>query len=151
MLREFQPIWINTHFNCREEITPEARLATSRIVDGGIPLGNQTVLLRGINDSREALESLFRGLVRMRVRPYYLFHPHRIAGTSHLRVSVERGLELMRGLRGTLSGFAIPQFVVDTRAGKIPLLPNYLLGRDGEDYLFENNRGEIWREKIDSR
>lgn len=146
ILSRYHPVWVNTHFNAPEELTPEAALAVRHLVDNGIPVGNQSVLLRGVNDSRDRMVALLRGLVKMRVRPYYLFHPHRVAGTDHLRVPLQTGLDLMRSLRGNISGFAIPTYVLDTKSGKIPLTPNYSLGRDGDDYIFENNRGEIWRE-----
>ena len=146
MLAQYHPIWVNTHFNNPAELTPEANLAIANLVNAGIPVGNQSVLLRGINDDLTTMKELLRGLVRMRVRPYYLFHPHRIAGTDHLRVPLSTGIDIMRGLRGNLSGFAIPTYVVDTKSGKIPVTPNYMLGRDGDDIIFENNRGEIWRE-----
>lgn len=146
MLARYHPVWVNTHFNAPEELTPEAALAVSNLVNNGIPVGNQSVLLRGVNDTRDRMVALLRGLVKMRVRPYYLFHPHRVAGTDHLRVPLQTGLDLMKSLRGNISGFAIPTYVLDTKSGKIPLSPNYLLGRDGDDFIFENNRGEIWRE-----
>lgn len=146
MIAKYHPVWVNTHFNCAEELTPEATIAIQNLVNEGIPVGNQAVLLKGVNDTTPRLTELLRGLVRMRVRPYYLFHPHLVAGTKHLRVPIETGLNLMKSLRGNLSGFAIPSYVLDTRSGKIPLTPNYILGRDGDDFIFENNRGEIWRE-----
>jgi lysine 2,3-aminomutase len=149
MLSKYHPIWVNTHFNCVEEMTPEAIVAIENLVNAGIPVGNQSVLLKGVNDTYEKLSTLLRTLIKHRVRPYYLFHPHRVAGTKHLRVSLETGQNLMRSLRGNISGYAIPQYVVDTMSGKIPVTPNYFLGKDGDEYLFENNRGEIWREKID--
>lgn len=148
MLARFHPIFVNTHFNCAEELTPEAQLAISNLVDAGIPVGNQSVLLRGVNDQRDKQLRLLRGLLRMRVRPYYLFHPHLIEGTAHLRVPVDQGLALMRSLRGQITGLGIPSYIVDTPAGKVPLLPNHILGQDGDDLLLEDPRGQIWREPM---
>ena len=145
-LAQFHPIWVNTHFNCVEELSSEACQALDNLLSAGIPVGNQSVLLRGVNDSTEALSSLCRRLVQARVRPYYLFHPHLVRGTSHLRVSVKKGLEITKALRGKLSGFAIPSYVVDTPSGKVPINPNHILGHDGDDLLLEDLNGEVWRE-----
>lgn len=147
MLARHHPLWVNTQFNCAEEITPEARRALANLVDHGIPVGNQAVLLRGVNDAVERMMALSRALMAARVRPYYLFHPHRVAGTDHLRVPVDRGIDIIRRMRGNITGLAIPTFVVDTPSGKIPLMPQHILGRDGNDLILENPRGEIWREK----
>jgi lysine 2,3-aminomutase len=147
ILSKYHPIWVNTHFNCVEEITAEAIQALNNLVDAGIPVGNQSVLLRGINDSVEKMMDLCRTLVRHRVRPYYLFHPHLVEGTEHLRPSVSKGLAIVKGLRGKLSGFAIPTYIVDTPSGKVPIQHNYILGQDGQDLLLETPRGDIWREK----
>lgn len=145
-LARFHPIWVNTHFNCPEELTPEAKMAVENLVNAGIPVGNQSVLLKGVNDSTERLLALSRGLLKMRARPYYLFHPHRIEGTEHLRISVRKGLEIVKGMRGNITGFGIPTYALDTPSGKIPLAHNFVLGQDGEDLIFEDIRGEIWRE-----
>lgn len=147
MLAKYHPIWVNTHFNCVEEITPEAAQALRNLTDAGIPVGNQAVLLRGINDTSEKIINLCRTLVRHRVRPYYLFHPHLVEGTEHLRTSVSTGLRIMKSLRGNLSGYAIPTYIVDTPSGKVPINHNYILGTDGSDLILETPRGEIWREK----
>src|SRR6185312_12846758 len=101
--------------------------------DAGIPVGNQSVLLRGVNDTVARHLPLLRGLLRARVRPYYLFHPHLVEGTEHLRVPVDQGLRLMKGLRGNITGLGIPTYIVDTPSGKVPLMPNHVLGVDGED------------------
>ena len=129
------------------ELTPEAGYALTLLADHGIPIGNQSVFLRGVNDSVEKMQDLCRGLVRYRTRPYYLFHPHLVAGTAHLRPSVETGLAVMKGLRGKLSGLAIPTYVLDTPSGKVPLQHSHVLGREGKDLLLEDLHGEIWREK----
>jgi lysine 2,3-aminomutase len=146
-LARFHPVFVNTHFNCVEELTPEAVAAVANLVNAGIPVGNQSVLLAGVNDSEDAMLALLRGLLKARVRPYYLFHPHRIAGTAHLRVPVERGLAIMRWLRGRITGLGLPSYVIDTPGGKVPVGPDYILGRDGEDLLMSTPRGDIWREQ----
>ena len=146
-ISKYHPVWVNTHFNCEEELTPEAELAVANLVNHGIPVGNQAVLLKGVNDSNERMLELCRGLLRMRVRPYYVFHPHTVAGTEHLRLSVKRGLKIMKSLRGNITGFGIPTYALDTPSGKIPIGYNHVLGEDGDDLILETIRGEIWREK----
>jgi lysine 2,3-aminomutase len=146
-LARFHPIFVNTHFNCAEELTPEAVQAVANLADAGIPVGNQAVLLRGVNDTPERLLALCRALLRARVRPYYLFHPHLVEGTEHLRVPVDHGLRLMRSLRGNITGMGIPTYVVDTPEGKVPLMPDHVLGRDGRDLIVTDPRGRIWRER----
>ena len=146
-LAKYHPVFVNTHFNCAEELTPEARQAVANLVDAGIPVGNQSVLLRNVNDTPQRMMPLLRGLLRARVRPYYLFHPHRVAGTEHLRVPVKTGIELMKKLRGNITGLAIPTYILDTPSGKVPLTPNHILREDGDDLVIEDCRGEIWREK----
>jgi lysine 2,3-aminomutase len=143
MLRKYHPIWINTHFNHPREITPEAIMACTRLVDAGIPLGNQTVLLRGVNDRPQIMEELCRGLVRMRVRPYYLFQCDLVPGVEHFRTPIARGIEIMEYLRGRLSGLAIPLYVVDAPGGggKIPVLPNYLISSSPTHTVFRNFEG----------
>jgi lysine 2,3-aminomutase len=125
MLRRHHPLWINTHFNHPAELTPEAARACARLADAGIPLGNQTVLLRGVNDRIETLETLFRGLLRLRVRPYYLLQCDPVRGVSHFRVPLRRALGLVDELRARLTGLAVPAFVLDAAEGpgKVPLLP----------------------------
>ncbi|MBC7658336.1 MAG: KamA family radical SAM protein [Chitinophagaceae bacterium] len=147
ILAKYHPVFVNTHFNCAEEITPEAALAVANLVNNGIPVGNQAVLLKGVNDSPERMMALCRSLLKIRARPYYVFHPHSVQGTEHLRVSVRRGLEVMKSLRGNITGMGIPAYIMDTPSGKIPLQHNYILGIDGEDLILETIRGEIWREK----
>lgn len=146
ILAKYHPIFVNTHFNCAEEMTPEARQAIANLVDAGIPVGNQAVLLHGINDTPAQMMDLCRTLVRNRVRPYYVFHPHMIEGTEHFRVSIQRGLEIMKSLRGNLSGYAIPTYALDTPSGKVPITESHLLGVDGNDLLLQDVRGAIWRE-----
>jgi len=117
-LRRFHPIWVMTHFNHPKELTPAAVRACARLADAGFPVMNQTVLLRGINDDEATLERLFRGLVRARVRPYYLLQMDPVRGSSHLRTPLARGVELMAALQGRVSGIALPKFVCDTPGGK---------------------------------
>jgi lysine 2,3-aminomutase len=126
LLQRHHPLYLNTHFNHPRELTPAAGEACQRLADAGIPLGNQSVLLRGVNDDAGTLRSLFRGLLRLRVRPYYLHHSDLVAGTAHLRTTIETGLSLVAALRNTLPGMAIPQYVIDLPGGrgKVPLLPD---------------------------
>ena len=147
ILSKYHPVWVNTHFNHVAELTEEASVALNNLVNHGIPVGNQSVLLKGVNDSPEAMMDLCRGLIRNRVRPYYVFHAHMVAGTRHLRVPVSRGLEIMKSLRGQLSGYGIPSYILDTPSGKVPLTHQHILGTDGNDLLVEDLRGEIWRER----
>ena len=128
MLRRHHPLFINTHFNHVKELTPEARAGCERLVDAGIPVGNQTVLLRGINSSVRALRGLMRGLLRSRVRPYYLFQGDTVLGTDHLRTPVEAAQELYKGLRGWMNGMAVPMLVLDAPGGggKVPIVPSYI-------------------------
>ncbi len=147
MLEQFHPIWLNTHFNHPKELTPEAAEACDRLTRAGIPVGNQTVLLAGINDDAETMKRLCEGLVRMRVRPYYVYQAQLLEGTGHFRVPIERGIEIFRALRGRTSGYAIPQYVLDTPYGKVPLDYPYLRGREGDQIVVESFDGRIWREK----
>lgn len=146
LLARFHPLWINTHFNCPEELSPEATAAIDTLLSRGIPVGNQSVLLAGVNDSTERLKALLEGLVRMRVRPYYLYQAQTVEGTAHLRVPIEKGLDLMRSLRGNTTGFAIPQYILDTPTGKIPLSPNQIVGRDQNDVVLIDIKQNHWRE-----
>ena len=121
MLERYHPLWVNTHFNHPKELTPEAAEACDRLARAGIPVGNQSVLLRGVNDDVATMKALCEGLVRMRVRPYYCYQAQLLEGTAHFRVPIERGVEIFRALRGRTSGFAIPLYVLDTPYGKVPL------------------------------
>lgn len=147
MLRRHHPLWINTHFNHPAELTPEAARACARLADAGIPLGNQTVLLRGVNDRLEVLEALFTGLLRMRVRPYYLLQADPVRGTGHFRTPVRRGLELIGALRERMSGLAVPTFIVDMPGGggKIPLLPSSYLGQEDGHAILRTGSGNTYR------
>ncbi len=146
MLAKYHPFWLNTHFNCAEEITPDAALAIDKLTRRGIPVGNQAVLLKGVNDSVEKMKALIEGLVRIRVRPYYLYQAQIVAGTEHMRVPIEKGLDIMRALRGNTTGFAIPQYVLDTPTGKIPLSPDFIQGRKADGVVLDELRGGSWTE-----
>ncbi len=139
-------VWLSLHFSHPAEITPEVAAACDLLADSGIPLGSQTVLLRGINDDPEILKQLFHGLVKMRVRPYYLYQADPVVGTGHLRTSIERGLEIMAQLRGHTSGYAVPTYVVDAPGGggKIPLQPETVVGRHGGVWQLRNWAGDVF-------
>jgi lysine 2,3-aminomutase len=144
LLKEYHPLYINTHFNHPSEITAESSLACTMLADAGIPLGCQTVLLKGINDDAETLKKLFLGLLRIRVKPYYLFQADLTRGTNHFRTSTATGITIMRQLYGHISGMAIPTYALDgpKGKGKIPLTPQYILAQ-GDILFFENYQGEV--------
>jgi len=144
VLRAHHPLFVNTHFNHVKELTPQAQAACERMVDAGIPVGNQTVLLRGINSSVRSLRALMRGLLRARVRPYYLFQGDTVIGTDHLRTPVEAAQELWRGLRGWMNGMAVPQLVLDAPGGggKVPIAPSYIDELGPDEVIVTTYRGE---------
>lgn len=146
MLEKYHPIWINTHFNHPKELTQDAANACEKLVSAGIPVGNQTVLLRGINDSVDTLKALFEGLVTMRVRPYYLYQAQLIGGTAAFRTSIEKGMKLMELLRGRTSGFALPDYILDTPYGKVPLNRSYVMGRAGDHVVMNTYQEKLWAE-----
>lgn len=141
MLEQYHPIWLNTHFNHPKEITPEAAEACDRLLRHGIPVQNQTVLLEGINDNVETMRKLMTELLKIRVRPYYIYHCDNVTGVSHFATSIKRGQEIMRGLVGYTTGFAVPQYVLTTPLGKIPLWEENLYKEDG-DYWVKNYKGQ---------
>ncbi len=145
MLRKHHPLWINTHFNHPQELTPESARACAMLADAGIPLGNQSVLLRGINDDPKTMVELCRGLVRMRVRPYYLYQCDLVRGVEHFRTPISRGIEIMEYMRGRLSGIAIPTFIVDAPhgGGKIPVLPTYVVSQSPTHTVLRNFEGML--------
>jgi len=147
MLKKYQPIWINTHFNHPNEITDHSIKACGKIVDAGIPLGNQNVLLRGVNDNSATLKELYLKLVKMRVRPYYMYQCDLAIGISHFRTPVDTGINIMRDLRGYISGYAIPSFVIDAPegGGKIPVNPEYVISIDKTQVIMKNYKGEIYK------
>lgn len=146
MLKKYHPIWINTHFNHPNEITEDSAIACRKIADAGIPLGNQTVLLKGVNDRADVLKDLFTNLVKNRVRPYYLYQCDLSVGLGHFRTNVEVGMDIMKNLRGFISGFAIPTFVIDAPkgGGKIPINPEYIVDMDAEKVIMKNYKDEIY-------
>lgn len=143
ILKKYHPLYINTHFNHPRELTKEAETACNLLVNAGIPMGCQTVLLKGINDNSQTLKSLFLGLLKMRVKPYYLFQTDLTLGTNHLRTSTKTGINLMQQLIGHISGMAIPTFALDAPGGKgkIPLSPQYII-ESGANLKFKNYLGE---------
>ena len=143
MLRRYHPLYINTHFNHPAELTDEAAAACGLLADAGIPLGCQTVLLRGVNDSPEIIRRLFCGLLRMRVRPYYLMQADLTSGTAHFRTDIRTGLKIMQSLIGTVSGMAVPTYVLDAPGGKgkIPLTPDYVTALRADTLEFVNFQG----------
>lgn len=144
MLEKYHPIWLNTHFNHPKEITPEAAAACDRLLRHGVPVQNQTVLLKGINDDLETMRSLLKDLLKIRVRPYYLYHCDNVTGVSHFATSVEKGREIMRGLLGHMTGFAVPQYIVTTKLGKIPLWEEQF-HQDDQGYWLENYNHDVMR------
>ncbi|HEX2139932.1 MAG TPA: KamA family radical SAM protein [Woeseiaceae bacterium] len=147
ILKRYHPLWMSLHFTHPDELTPEVADACGRLADAGVPLGSQTVLLRGVNDELETLRALMHGLLRIRVKPYYLYQCDPISGSAHFRTPVEKGVELIRGLRGHTTGYAVPTFVVDAPAGggKIPIAPDYVQGYDGGDLLLNSYDGGTYR------
>ncbi len=146
LLARYHPIWVNTHFNHPKELTDDAAEAVAKLAAAGVPVGNQTVLLRGINDDAATMKALCEGLVRMRVRPYYLYQAQVIGGTAHFRTPIETGMAIMQALRGRTSGFAIPTYVLDTPYGKVPLNRSYVRGRAGDYVVMESYDGRLWAE-----
>ncbi len=144
LLKRFHPLFINTHFNHPDELTPAAVAALGMLADAGIPLGCQTVLLRGVNDTPAVMMELMHRLLMARVRPYYIYMADQVAGAEHFRTSVQTGIEIMRALRGWTSGLAIPYFVIDAPGGggKIPILPEYVESMNEEEVVLRNFRGE---------
>jgi lysine 2,3-aminomutase len=147
MLKKYHPLWMSIHITHPDELTPEMSAACIRLADAGIPLGSQTVLLSGINDSVFTMTRLVHGLLQIRVRPYYLYQCDPIPGSSHFRTPISKGLEIIQGLRGHTTGYAVPTFVVDAPGGggKIPLLPEYAIGWDKGDLMMRNYEGNIFR------
>jgi lysine 2,3-aminomutase len=150
MLRKYHPIYINTHFNHPDELTPAAVRGLGMLADAGIPLGCQTVLLRGVNDDVDVMKRLMQKLLAARVRPYYIYMCDNVAGVEHFKTSVEKGLEIVEGLRGWTSGLAVPHFVIDAPGGggKIPLLPEYVVRLTNDEIVLRNFRGRqyVWKQ-----
>ncbi|MBI3193945.1 MAG: KamA family radical SAM protein [Ignavibacteriae bacterium] len=146
IIKKYHPIYVNTHFNHPWECTPEAKRACEMLADAGVPVGNQAVLMKGVNDDAEVMKELFRKLLTMRVRPYYLYQADITKGTDYFRTPVSKGLEIMDKLRGHTSGLAIPAYVIDAPGGggKIPILPQYVIGRAGKNIILRNYKYEIF-------
>lgn len=147
VLRKYHPLWMSIHFLHPDECTPESAKACGRLSDSGIPLGSQTVLLKGVNDNVDTMKQLVHRLLKMRVRPYYLYQCDPISGSSHFRTPVEKGLEIIEGLRGHTTGYAVPTYVIDAPGGggKIPLQPNYVVGREDDFLVLRNFEGKTYR------
>jgi len=145
MLKKYHPIWVNTHFNHPNEITADAIAACERLANAGVPLGNQSVLLAGVNDCVHVMKELVQNLVKIRVRPYYIYQCDLSRGLSHFRTPVAKGIEIIEGLRGHTSGFSVPTFVVDAPGGggKIPVMPNYLVSHGTHKVILRNYEGVI--------
>jgi lysine 2,3-aminomutase len=147
MLKKHHPLWMSIHFTHPTELTPEVTESTARLADAGIPLGSQTVLLKGVNDDGAVMKTLMQGLLKRRVKPYYLYQCDPIRGSGHFRTSVDKGLEIIKALRGHTTGYATPMFCIDAPGGggKILLAPDPIAGRDGGDLLLRNFEGNIYR------
>ena len=146
MLKKYHPLYLNVHFNHPHELTEESERACGLLADAGIPLGNQTVLLRDVNDDPEVMKTLVTRLLRMRVRPYYLFQMDLVKGTYHFRTRVETGLKIIESLIGHTSGLAVPRYVIDAPngGGKIPIQPDYLVGIEEDKIVLRNYEGEVY-------
>lgn len=146
MIKKYHPIYVNTHFNHPWEITEESTKACTMLADAGVPVGCQTVLLKGVNDDPEVMRELMKKLLAIRVRPYYIYQADLTKGANHFRTPIDVGLEIMDHLRGHISGLAVPQFVIDAPGGggKIPLLPDYVLARDKEKIILRNYKNEVF-------
>src|SRR6266566_3333878 len=144
ILKKYHPLYINTHFNHPDELTPAAVQALGMLADAGIPLGCQTVLLKGVNDDAAVMKSLMQKLLTARVRPYYIYMCDQVAGAEHFRTTIEKGLEIIKALRGWTSGLAVPHFVIDAPGGggKIPLLPQYVESVTDEEVVLRNYAGQ---------
>lgn len=145
MLKKYHPLWVNIQFNHPNEITEESTAACARLVDTGIPVGNQSVLLNGVNDCVHVMRKLVRKLVQIRVRPYYIYQCDLSLGLSHFRTSVAKGMEVMEGLQGHTTGFAVPMYVIDAPGGggKIPIIPNHIVSQGHRKYVLRNFEGRI--------
>lgn len=146
VLKKYHPLWMSVHSNHPREITEEVRAALGRLADAGIPLGNQSVLLRGVNDQAETLKELFHKLLLCRVRPYYLYQCDLITGSAHLRTTIREGQEIMEQLRGHTTGYAVPTYVVDGPGGggKIPIGPSYIVGMADNRVILKNYKGDVY-------
>jgi lysine 2,3-aminomutase len=140
MMKKYHPLFVSVHFTHPDELTPETRRACGMLADAGMPLGSQTVLLKGVNDDPATMKSLMQKLLTVRVRPYYIYQCDLIPGSSHFRTNIEKGIEIIENLRGHTSGYAVPQFVIDAPGGggKIPILPSYVVESGPEKWVLRN-------------
>jgi lysine 2,3-aminomutase len=153
LLASARKVWVQTHFNHPREVTPEAARVCNALLRAGIPVNNHSVLLRGVNDSLQTMRELMRALLRIKVRPYYIFHCDPVIGAGHLRTSVWQGMEIMEGLRGHMSGLGVPTYVIDSPhgGGKIPIMPNYVLSAGPDALVLRNYEGLIIRYQAEDR
>jgi lysine 2,3-aminomutase len=147
MLKKYHPLYMSVHIIHPDEITPEVKVSCGRLADAGIPLGGHTVLLAGVNDSGEVLKKLMHEQLKIRVKPYYLFHCDPLSGSAHFRTSVQKGVDLISEIRGHTTGYAVPHYAIDLagQGGKVALVPQYIVGREGDELLVKNFRGDIYR------
>ena len=146
ILKQYHPFYINTHFNHPREITPETKKACGMLADAGIPLGNQAVLLKGVNDDPDVMVELMKGLLRIRVKPYYIYQADLVVGTDHFRTAVQTGLDIVAALRGHISGLGVPHYVVDAPGGggKIALIPDPIVTFDDDEIQLQNYEGNVY-------
>jgi lysine 2,3-aminomutase len=146
MMKKYHPVWMNLHFNHPRELTAQSRKACADIADSGIPLGNQTVLLRNINDNTETMKELLLKMVKTRIRPYCIYQCDLCEGSEHFRTRVETGIEIIRDLTGNISGYAIPKYVIDAPngAGKVPVNPDFVVSLDDEKIVIRNYEGQVY-------
>jgi len=146
ILKKYHPLFISIHTNHPRELTVESKSAIGRLADAGIPLGNQSVLLKGVNDDVVVIKTLVQKLLMCRVKPYYLYQCDLVSGSEHLRTSIKKGIEIMLGLRGFTTGYAIPQYVIDAPngGGKIPINPNYIVSQNDERIILRNYEGKLY-------
>lgn len=147
IIKKYHPVYINTHFNHPWELTPEAKQACEMLADAGCPIGNQSVLLKGVNDDPEVMKDLVKGLLKMRVRPYYIYQADMTKGAMHFRTTLQKGLEIIKAIRGWTSGLAVPHYVIDAPGGggKIPLLPEYVKELNDNEIILTNYKGDTYK------
>jgi lysine 2,3-aminomutase len=153
LLASAEKVYIQTHFNHPREVTPEAARVCKSLLRAGMPINNHSVLLKGVNDSLQTMRELLRALLRIKVRPYYIFHCDPVTGAGHFRTSVWKGLEIMEGLRGHMSGIGIPTYVVDSPhgGGKIPMMPNYMVSMSDDAVVLRNYEGMLIRYQAEDK
>ncbi|HSH16362.1 MAG TPA: KamA family radical SAM protein, partial [Verrucomicrobiae bacterium] len=146
MLKQFHPLFLSVHSNHPRELTTEVRAALGRLADAGIPLGNQSVLLKHVNDDAEVMKAHVQKLLMCRVKPYYIYQCDLISGSAHLRTSVRKGIEIMQALRGHTTGYAVPQYVIDAPGGggKVPVNPDYVLSHNADRVVIRNFEGKVF-------